>query len=63
MDAQTTCRDFMQAAPADQDAAVDQVASEAGAANAVTPLGRPNVDYLCTQDPEMTLGEAVELTG
>jgi hypothetical protein len=63
LDANTTCRDFLQAAQQDQDAAVSQVASDLHAGNAFTPLGRPNIDYLCANDPTMTLGAAVKYTG
>lgn len=63
MNADTTCREFLQAPLDEQNAAVARVADEVGAQDAVTPLGRPNVDYLCAQDQDMTLGEAVRQTG
>jgi hypothetical protein len=63
LDASTTCRDFLQAPPQDQDAAVSKVASDLHAGNALTPLGRPNIDYLCANSPTMTLGAAVKSTG
>ena len=61
--ASTKCSDFLHAPLADQDAAVSQVASDLGAANAVTPLGRPNINYLCASEPDMTLEDAVRHTG
>jgi hypothetical protein len=61
--ASTSCRDFMNASPQAQDEAVSKVASQLDAPNAVTPLGRPNVDYLCASEPAWTLGEAVRHTG
>jgi hypothetical protein len=63
LDADSSCEDYLKASPADQDQAVQDVAADVGAANAVTPLGRPNIDFLCVQAPDMTLGEAVERTG
>jgi hypothetical protein len=63
LSANSTCRDFLQATPQDQDAAVSQVASDLRAGNALTPLGRPNIDYLCANDPTMTLGAAVKSSG
>jgi hypothetical protein len=63
MDADTECREFLQAAREEQDAAIARIADEIGARDALTPLGRPNIDYLCSRDQDRTLGEAVELTG
>jgi hypothetical protein len=63
MNADTTCRDFLQASYEDQNAAIARVADELGTENSLTPLGRPNIDYLCTGDQDRTLGEAVKATG
>lgn len=63
MNADTACRDFLQATVQDQNAALAQVADELGARDALTPLGRPNIDYLCSRDQDRTLGEVVEMTG
>lgn len=63
MDADTPCREFLQAPGNEQNAAIARVADELGARNALTPLGRPNIDYLCSQNQDLTLGEAVRLTG
>jgi hypothetical protein len=59
----TSCRDFLQAPVAEQNAAIARVADELGTRNALTPLGRPNIDYLCSTDQDRTLGEVVEATG
>lgn len=59
----SSCKDFLNASATDQDAAVKSIASDMHAANAVTPLGRPNIDYLCAGSPDKTLGEAIQQTG
>ena len=63
LDARSSCRDFMDASSEDQDRAVSRLAVEFRAPDAVTPLGRPNVDYLCAANPDRTLGDAVRATG
>jgi len=63
MNADTPCREFLQAAPEDQNAAIASVADELGTSNALTPLGRPNIDYQCSRNQDLTLGEAVRRTG
>lgn len=63
IDANTKCSDFLHASQADQDAAVSKVASDMRAGNAVTPLGRPNINYICANSPDKTLGDAVRATG
>ncbi|HMS71741.1 MAG TPA: hypothetical protein PKB03_01785 [Baekduia sp.] len=63
MNADTTCRDFLQASADEQNKAIAQVADELGTQNALTPLGRPNIDYLCSNDQDRTLGQAVKMTG
>jgi Cyclophilin type peptidyl-prolyl cis-trans isomerase/CLD len=63
LDASTSCRDFLHAPSQDQDAAVSKVASDLRVGSALTPLGRPNIDYLCANNPEMSLGAAVQSTG
>ena len=62
LSADSTCRDFMEASPEDQTAAVNVIATDLGAASATTPLGRPNVNYLCAQAPTRTLGWAIDET-
>lgn len=61
--ANSSCRDFMNAAPQDQDAAVSSLAGQLHAPSADTPLGRPNVNYLCSDNPTMSLGDAVSHSG
>jgi hypothetical protein len=63
LSANSSCQDFMNASPQDQDQAVSQLASQLHAPDAVTPLGRPNIDYLCTNEPNDTLGWAISHTG
>lgn len=63
LSADSSCKDFLNASVEDQDQAVSSIAGDLEAANAVTPLGRPNVNYLCANDPDKTLGEAIEATG
>lgn len=63
MDADTSCRDFLQAAGDDQNSAIARIADDIGARNALTPLGRPNIDYLCSNNQDRTLGEVVKATG
>jgi hypothetical protein len=60
--ASTSCRDFMNASPQAQDQAVSKVATQLNAPDAVTPLGRPNINYLCASQPDETLGWAVDHT-
>lgn len=59
----SSCKDYLNASAVDQDEAVSRIAGELNAPNSVTPLGRPNIDYQCANDPDMTLGEAIENTG
>jgi hypothetical protein len=61
--ASSTCSDFLSTSPQDQDAAVRKVAARYHAGNALTPVGRPNIDYLCGNHPKMTLGTAIRDTG
>jgi hypothetical protein len=61
--ANSTCTDYLNASSQDQNAAVDSIAGQLHASNAVTPLGRPNIDYLCAQEPTATLGQVIQQTG
>lgn len=63
LDADSSCKDFLNASAQDQDEAVNKVAADMHAGNAVTPLGRPNISYICANNPDTTLGEAVKATG
>lgn len=61
--ADTSCREFLQADSEEQNSALARVADEKGAKNTLTPLGRPNINYLCSRDQDRTVGEVVESTG
>ena len=58
--ADTSCADFMAADQNERYEAVTQLSSELDAPSAATPLGRPNVDFICAGNPDTTLGEAVQ---
>ncbi len=60
--ADTTCKEFMQQSASVRDDAVNRVGAERGNSMAVTPLGRPNVEYLCAQQPDWTLGHVIDLS-
>jgi len=59
----SSCKDFLNASPTDQVSAIDKIAAQEHAPNSTTPLGQPNIGYLCAGDPNMTLGEAIRRTG
>jgi hypothetical protein len=61
--ANSSCTDYLNASSQDQNDAVESIAGQLHAGNAVTPLGRPNIDYLCTQEPTATLGHVIQQTG
>jgi hypothetical protein len=63
LSASSSCKDFNNASLQDQDAAVSKIAGQLHAGNAVTPLGRPNVSYICANSPTTTLGDAIRRTG
>jgi hypothetical protein len=63
LSANSSCRDFLNASASEQDSAVNKIAADLHAGNAVTPLGRPNISYLCANAPDMTLGTAIQRTG
>lgn len=61
--ASSPCQDYLSSPKQVQDSAVSRIAGEKHAGNAVTPLGRPNIDYLCANNTNMTLGQVIEATG
>ncbi|HET6505853.1 MAG TPA: hypothetical protein VFG42_03620 [Baekduia sp.] len=63
LNADTSCESFLKAGQQQQDEGVSSVAADLHAGNAVTPLGRPNINYICANHPDMTLGDAVRATG
>jgi hypothetical protein len=58
--ASSTCADFMSASPEEQSAAISKLSSEFDTPETATPLGAPNVPYVCAQEPAETLGEYFE---
>ncbi|MGH3199339.1 MAG: hypothetical protein ACRDNT_26220 [Streptosporangiaceae bacterium] len=58
--AQSSCKDFLNASQSDQIQAIDKIAGQENAPDATTPLGMPNVSYLCAGSPSQTLGWAIE---
>jgi hypothetical protein len=58
--AQSSCKDFLNASQSDQIQAIDKIAAQEDAPDATTPLGMPNISYLCTGSPNQTLGWAIE---
>lgn len=53
----STCADFMNAQPDQQDQVVNTLATKYGKPDFTTPLGRPDVNYECAQRPSMTLDQ------
>lgn len=62
MNADTKCSEFMKASKSARDDTVTRVAAERGNGVVTTPLGRPNVEYLCAQQPDWTLGHVIDLS-
>jgi hypothetical protein len=61
--ANSSCGDFLNASREAQDEAVSRLAGELHAPEADTPLGRPNVNYICANNATETLGRAVAHSG
>jgi hypothetical protein len=61
--AKSSCKDFLNASEQTQNEAVSRLAGELHAPDAATPLGRPNINYICASDSQATLGAAVSHTG
>jgi hypothetical protein len=57
--AQSSCKDFLNASQSDQIQAIDKIAAQEDAPDATTPLGMPNISYLCAGSPNQTLGWAI----
>ena len=55
--ASSTCKEFLKASQQDQDAIVTKLAEQYKKPDFVTPLGRPEVPYYCTANPDSTLGQ------
>lgn len=58
--ASSSCADFMGASLEDQMEAISKLSSEFETPETATPLGAPNVSYVCAQEPEETLAEYFE---
>jgi hypothetical protein len=58
--AQSSCKDFLNASQSAQVTAIDKIAPQEDAPDATTPLGMPNVSYLCAGEPSQTLGWAIQ---
>jgi hypothetical protein len=59
LSASSSCKDFLNASQSAQVQAIDKIAAAENAPDATTPLGMPNVSYLCAGNPSQTLGWAV----
>jgi hypothetical protein len=53
----STCEDFMSASPEEQAEVISKLSSDFDTPETATPLGSPNVAYVCSSEPEMTLEE------
>lgn len=58
--ANTLCSDFMKLSANERDDAVNRLAVELNNPDVVTPVGRPNVEYMCAQTPSMTIGQVIQ---
>jgi hypothetical protein len=63
LSASSRCRDYLAASADDRSAALARAAEERGIGGASSPLGSANVDYICSQDPDVPLGDAVAGSG
>jgi hypothetical protein len=63
LDENSSCRDYLQAEQSEQDKAVSRVADKLDVKGVESPLIRPNIDYMCGNDPDATLGSAVRDSG
>jgi hypothetical protein len=59
----STCKEFLAAAPADQQSVTQQLAGKFGKSDYATPLGMPAVPYYCANHPDVTLQEFFESAG
>ena len=59
LSAKSSCKDYVNASADEQRAAIGRLAQELHAPKVNTPLGRPNVDYLCAADGSRTLGSVI----
>jgi hypothetical protein len=57
LSATSTCQDFMQASPTEQQQVISQLAEQYHKPSYATPLGEPEVPYYCADNPNVTLGD------
>jgi len=57
LSASSTCQQFMNAPAADQQAAIDRLATQYNKPDYADPLGAPEVPYYCASNPDVTLGQ------
>lgn len=62
LSASSSCEDFLAASPEDQQQTISKLSSEFETPELTTPLGEPNVGYVCASSPEMTLEEVFQRT-
>jgi hypothetical protein len=62
LSASSSCEDFLAASPEDQQQTISKLSSEFNTPQLTTPLGEPNVAYVCASSPEMTLEELFQRT-
>lgn len=63
LDQNSSCRDFLKASQDDQNAAVAKAAEQRHVSNVQSPLVRPNVDFICGNNSDQSLGDAVAQSG
>lgn len=56
----TLCSDFVRLTDQQRNDAVTRLAVELHNPDVTTPLGRPNVEYVCAQAPSMTVGQVID---
>lgn len=56
----STCAEFMEASAADRDQAVMRIASDTRNNSVVSPLIRPNIEFMCAGLPTEKLGAIIE---
>lgn len=62
LEASSSCEDFLASAPEDQAQTISKLSSQFDTPELTTPLGEPNVAYVCSSSPEMTLEEVFQRT-
>jgi hypothetical protein len=63
LDQNSSCHDFLQASENDRNAAAARVAEQLHVTGVESPLTRPNVEFICGDNPNETLGDAVSHSG